>query len=141
MIAHDWGATLIQWIEDKFLNLENQVAERKEEICVLKEDTRKFMEIRNMYLNARERTFLVFLRDRCVGYQESNKDRLEALNVPVGNALAGATMFLERRSASIEKDDEKRLFKVIYGLDAENILELGKFCVSQSKILLLTLVT
>ena len=140
-------------MEDRFQNLETQVAKIRDDnqkpkddnqsikvqVEEIKEDNRKLGDLRNVYLTVRERAYLTFLQDHCAGYKETHKDQIKTVNQSVvhgGDALADASMFLERRPVDAQ-EEEQRLFRRIYGLHAEKIKELGKFYLPHSIVLLL----
>lgn len=66
LIANEQGATLIQSMEDRFQNLETQVAKIRDDnqsikvqVEEIKEDNRKLGDLRNVYLTVRERAYLL----------------------------------------------------------------------------------
>lgn len=76
-------------------------------------------------LDMREQCFLAFMRDRCAGQKEvceGTSGKLGQSGPHGGDALADASMFLERRPPG-----ERRAFELLYGLSAETIQELGGF--------------
>ena len=76
-------------------------------------------------LDMREQCFLAFMRDRCAGHKkvcQGTPGILDQSGSHGGDALADASMFLERRPPG-----ERRAFELLYGLSAETIQELGEF--------------
>lgn len=110
--------------------LKKEVRELREE---LNDVQTQLSEVRESLMNIRERNYFTFLRDYVTGFSKTNKDRIQILNsstVHGGDALLDAAMFLSRREDSLE---ERRLFRRIYGLDAEKLQEIRDFCPLNSR--------
>ena len=148
IMANDNGELLFE----SLIDLKEEVRELREEVKKHSEelnDIQKlleelndvkttFREVRESLMNISERNYLAFLRDHVTGYSETDEDGLQTLDsstVHGGDALLDASMFLSRRE---DCPEERRFFRLIYGLDAEKLQELREFCPLNSRELWLT---
>ncbi|KAJ5493169.1 hypothetical protein N7539_001915 [Penicillium diatomitis] len=98
------------------------IAELQARIAEQESKIRQLMKCRKMYFNVRERCWLGFLRDSCVGEGEKHKNRIRLLNsafVHGGDVTSDARMLCERRPA-----EENHAFESLYGLQPQEILGL-----------------
>ncbi|KAJ5808793.1 hypothetical protein N7474_010062 [Penicillium riverlandense] len=131
IMANEHGKLLFEslvQLKEEVSELHEEASRLREEVSRLREELNDvkttLSEVRESLVNVRERNYLTFLRDHVTGFSKTNKDRIQTLNsstVHGGDALLDAFMFLSRREDSPE---ERRLFRRIYGLDAEKLQEL-----------------
>ena len=140
-MAKDEGLSLLQFCDGRFtaietsmLNMENsmrniegelrsELYDAKDENSRLVAENKSFAQFRSGYMNVRERNFLKFLQDCCVGEDDIHGEKLEILNRTIehgGDVVSDARMFRERRP-----DREKFHFRSLYGMDPEEVEELG----------------